>query len=111
MFDNIYRYFPLIGFFVYLRPRYRWQIGLLFGVGLITSWLVVHCGLRTPWFVHVCAILEEGLYVLFIRHVVVEKSRIFTTEVPFLVWVSGVATVTVFAIAVTASIYIHGLLG
>lgn len=109
MFDNLYIYFPLVGFFVYLKPRYRLETFFLLGTGLIIFWLMNACGFRSPSFVHLSAILIEVLYVIFILHVVVGKSRAFIMDVPFCVWISGVTMVTAFAISVTAYVYITGL--
>jgi len=110
MFDNIYLdFFPLIGFVVYLKPRYRLETVFLLGTGLLIFWLMSRCGVRNLLFVHSSAILVEALYLLFVWHVVLGRSRVFISVVPFRVWIAGVATVTAFATGVTAYIYIHGL--
>ena len=98
MIDDLYKHMPLVGFFVYLRPRFRLLIAILIGWSLTAMWLVDAWDVQHTWFAHFSTVLIAVLYLIFLWQLIADKARLFSTEVPGCIWGSGFACVTVFAV-------------
>ena len=106
MIDDPYKYMPLVGFFVYLRPRFRLLIAILIGWSLTTMWLVDAWAVQHTWFAYLSTVLIAVLYLIFLRQLIADKARLFSTEVQLCIWSSGCFAVTVFAVCAISKMYL-----
>ena len=104
--DNLYKHMPLVGFVVYLRPRFRLLLAGLIGWGLCASLLVEDCRMQRAGFAHVSTLMTSLAYLSFLRQLIANKARLFSTEVPPCIWISGLAAVTLFVVAAIAKTYL-----
>lgn len=107
MFDNNYTHMPLVGFFVYLRPRFRLLVALHMGWCMAAVWLTEKRGFPHFWFAHFATVLIAVLTLIFIWQLVTDKKQMFSAEVPRCIWGTGLITVVVVAIVAIAFLYIH----